>query len=339
LSIVEEFYFKMVLISAALVFLLLLNDNARFNLRKAFRFVIYENLLVRILRNKFLQMVVPGLAGTYFLILDVWGDKWEIVTHYQKQHAIAFMIVIGVSLLILFVRGIADYVEERRKAKQLDIVERLVLLASRAVKMKLKRFKDEAISIQAGGNVFEKITQPKHQLNLLLDEIVDFLTSKFGLKEDQVSITIMHFNPQSKRWVFKYETQKDWTHTKPEVLLKEQSTAKECLDIGEAVFHPDKARAAKKGKYYLSARDKRTKSVGSVYCYPAFTQTTLGRDKYLISIVTYGQLLCDPLDTEQANAIRLVFTDICRRIDLELTLESIKFVQQRKPTVAPGAGP
>lgn len=90
---------------------LLFIDGIRFKLKKLLRFVFYENLVVTILRNKFLQLVLPGVSGAYFLCLDVWGDKWKFISENQVQHEFAFSILIGISLLVLVIRGIADHIE------------------------------------------------------------------------------------------------------------------------------------------------------------------------------------------------------------------------------------
>ena len=55
-----------------------------------------------------------------------------------------------------------------------------------------------------------------------------------------------------------------------------------------------------------------------------FVTTPDHEDKYIISIVTYGKLLSDPRDNEASKIIKSIFSEICRRIELELTLASIR---------------
>ncbi|RMA82629.1 hypothetical protein [Umboniibacter marinipuniceus] len=298
-------------------------EQSRYFHRKLFRKVLYENTVVRTIRNRFLQVFLPGFTGAYFITLDVWGEQWDIIKNHTDKHEVAFSILIVVSLLALLIRGIADWYEEQSGDAYKKFLEGFTLLTTRVVQKKLDRFKDESGKLKPNGNTFKQITQPKEQINLILGEIESLLLNNFSLKRNQICITIMHNDPQSDTWYYEYETNRSWKHTKAIKLIEGKSAAAECLSIGEPVFHACKRQAHKKGKYYLSERDGRTGD-GSVFCYPAFTVNSDYRDNYIISIVTYGRRLCDPLDEQQSEAISEIFSDICRRIDLELTLNSIK---------------
>lgn len=321
-------YFKFVALCLILlgVFLYVVSREVRFQTKKFLRQVLYRNFIVAILRNKFLQVMLPAISATYYLCLDIWKDKWSVIKDHLDQHELIFLVLVGLSLLFLMLRATVEYFDERSENHRLDLKDRFILLTSRLVKGKLDRFKAKARSLTPNGNTFKEITQPKDQIRLILSEVVSLLESKFRLQETELCITIMHEDPKTRRWYFKHETNESLKHTKPEILLKENSTARECLEIGEAILHVDKVRAANQGKYHLSERDKRSGD-GSVFCYPAFTSNRDYEDRYIITIVTYGKMLCDPVDSAQANAIKLIFSDICRRIDLELTLESIKYWQ------------
>ena len=297
--------------------------QSRYWLAVAVRRAVYENFVVRLLRNKFLQIVLPAVTGSYFLVLDIWGDKWPIVTEYQDEHALAFSVAVASSLLVLTIRGAADFFEESNKNKYADFLERFSTLTSRIVQAKLRRFKEKAERLNDGVDIFKTITQPKDQINLILGEILNFISYNFGLKEDDICITIMHQDPASQKWYFRYETNKSLNHTKPERLLAQKSAAKKCLDVGEPIFLPDKQRASKRGEYFLSERDRR-KPRGSAFCYPAVTNHKTHNDTYVISLITYGKCLCSEMDSEQADAIKEILSNMCKRIDLELTLDSIR---------------
>jgi hypothetical protein len=291
--------------------------------KRGLRYVLYENFIVRFLRNKFLQLVLPGFSGAYFLCLDIYGDQWDFIKDNKGEHEQVFFVLIVILLTVLIVRGIAEHIEEKGKAKYINFIENFTRLTSKIVKSKLERFKESALIVTRNGDTFKQITKPKDQINLILNEVVDLLDDNFSIKENEQCITIMHLDPESKKWYFKYNTQKTWNNTKADLLMKKNSTAKECLEIGEPIFHSDKSRAARMEKYHLSERDRRFK-VGSVFCYPVCIQHKEYEDQYIISIITYGKVMCSDVDTEHSEAIKGIFSDICRRIDLELTLESIK---------------
>lgn len=306
-----------------LLILILLVDSSRLAFRRAFRFILYENSLVSFFRNKFLQVFVPGAAGLYFLCLDVWSDEWSLIKNYKHEHEFVFLVLIISSLSILFIRGTADLYEGKSDKAYIAFMEQFSTLTSKLVIKKLERFKDEALRLKPSGNTFRQITQPKDQINIILGEIETLLLHNFAVKKKQVCITVMHQDPKSNTWYYEYETNKGWKHTKAQQLIDTDSAASECLKTGQPVFHPCKKKASSSNQYFLSDRDK-SNGKGSVFCYPALTKNPDYTDNYIVSIVTYGKRLCDPLDQEQAEAISDIFSDICQRIDLELTLHSIK---------------
>jgi hypothetical protein len=318
-----DVYLLLLIIAFVFLLIILSVSKTRLLFRRACRYFIYDNTVVEFFRNKFLQVVLPGASGLYFLCLDVWGDDWEIIKNHQDKHEFIFSTLIASSLIILLIRGAADWYEGKSDKAYIAFMEQFSVLTSKLVTKKLERFKDEALRLKPNGNTFKQITQPKHQINMILGEIETLLLNHFSVKKSQACITIMHKNPENNTWYFEYETNKGWKHTKAQKLIDEGSAASESLRTGQPVFHACKKSASEKGLYFLSERDKKN-GEGSVFCFPAVTKNPDYSDDYIISIVTYGKRLCDPLDAEQAEAISDIFSDVCQRIDLELTLHSIK---------------
>jgi hypothetical protein len=320
---------------AAIAFVLIIalfvifNDSSRIAARKTLRSLLYDNCLARSLRNKFLQLFAPGVSAIYFLCLDVWGDDWDIIKNNKSTHETIFFFLIFTSLLMLLFRGIADWYEDKSNKGYISFLEQFSILTSKVVNKKLSRFKEKAQNLKPTGDTFKQITQPKDQINLILGEIESLMQNHFGIKARNLCISILHKDPGNNKWYFIFETQKSWKHTRPERLMSETSAANDCLETGEHVFHPCKESAAKVGKYFLSDRDK-SNGGGSVFCYPSTTKTPDYTDNYVISIVTYGKLLCDPLDSKQSQAVSEIFCDLSQRLDLELTLQSMKMWRGNK---------
>ena len=105
--------------------------------------------------------------------------------------------------------------------------------------------------------------------------------------------------------------------------MDDNSIARYCIKAKEPIFYPNKFESAFQGKYTKSKRDER-KGNGSVYCYPVITKNRDYVDRAVITFTTYGKFLCDPADEQEEIATKIVLNDICRRIDLELTLEGMK---------------
>jgi len=225
--------------------------------------------------------------------------------------------------LQLFIRNLAGWYEGKSDKSYIKFLEQFSVLTSKVVSIKLARFKDEAINLRRDSNTFKQITQPKAQINTILGEVESLLLNNFGIKKKQVSVTIMSKTRRSGVWGFEYQTTKGWNHTKAQELIGRSSAASECLKIGEPVFHASKNVAARNKQYFKSERDRKAGD-GSVFCYPSIIQNRDYESQYIVSIVTYGNVLCDHLDDDQCEAICRIFTDICQRIDLELTLNSIK---------------
>lgn len=222
-------------------------EKVRYFHRKFFRVIFYENIFVRIIRNRFIQVFLPGVTAAYFITLDVWGDQWRIINDHTEKHEIIFIVLMFFSLTSLLIRGIADWYEGQSGDAYKKFLEDYALLTTRVVQKKLERFKDESGRLKPNGNTFKQITQPKDQINLILGEIEALLLNNFYLKRNQICITIMYNDPQSNNWYYEYETNKNWKHTKAIQLIQGKSTAAECLLIGEPIFHACKKQAEKRG--------------------------------------------------------------------------------------------
>jgi len=308
---------------AVITFVACFNRRSRLIVRKLVRWVFYSNPVASFLRNDALQKIVPAIVAVYYISLDLWKDDWPVFSNYIKTHERVFLGLVGASLLLTIVRFVSDRYEINSKNLISKFEKAFVQLTSKIVRIKLERFKDSAAKITPAGNTFAQITQCEDQINLILSELVDLISEQLGVTEADQCISILRKDPKTEKWFFPYITNKGWKHTKPNKLTTEASAAKKCIDTGEPMLHVDKKEAARLGEYFLSERDKR-KADGSVFCYPVITKTKDYEDICVISIVTYGKMFCDPIDTVHAEAIKVLLCEICKRLDLELTLESIK---------------
>lgn len=300
-------------------------------IRRAGRKFFYESAFARFFRNNWLiQILLPPITGFYYLSLDVWGDDWSIISSYKPLHTKIFISLFFFSILAAIIRGIGDWYEGISDKDYIAYLERFSTLTARVVSQKLLRFKNNIKYLKPSGNIFRAITHPKDQINVILNGWIDLLREIFKIKESAVSITIIRENPHTGGWQYLFKTNQAWRHTKAQKLMSSDSTAKKCTSTGEPQFFACKFAAAKKDQYLLSERDIRINNGhGTVFCYPAFVKTPDYEDKFVISLVTYGQRLCDPADSKHVNAIKETLIELCRRIELELTLLSIKEWQDR----------
>ena len=90
---------QMIVVTGVVAILLLsfFFERSRYFYKKLLRKALYENVVVRTIRNRFLQVFLPGLTGAYFITLDVWGEQWDIIKNYTDKHEVAFSILIFVA--------------------------------------------------------------------------------------------------------------------------------------------------------------------------------------------------------------------------------------------------
>lgn len=296
-------------------------------LKKVVKYIFYSNIFAGFFRGKLLGVVLPGFAGAYYLALDIWGDQWPILVKNKDLHSTIFKVLIFFSLLSLIVRAIADWIVEKKEKDYVLFLQSLSVLTTKLVKSKLDRFKLVAGKLTPNGNTFKKLSEPDKQINLILTEIELLFNKHFGIKDDKLSIVITRIKNHLQDDMVCYhafKNHKRWQRTKAiKIIENKTSIASRCLKTGESIFIADKSEASDNKHYYFSKRDKR-KKIGSVFCYPSITNTNSYEDKYIICISTYEKILCDPDDRETVSAIRSILDDICRRLDLELTLYAIK---------------
>lgn len=293
---------------------------------KIFKFICYSNPLSALAENRILGYLFPAVVGLYYLTLDVWGNDWPMIRSHKELHQNIYILLVCATLFFIFLKLLRAFYLDLTKTTKADVRVGLIMLASRVVSAKLERFKGCAEDIDATTNTFKKITKPQEQIQVIISEMITYLYNTFEIDDDEVCITITHFDTVSNRWHFMNDTHRGWNHTKAGRLFTERSMAALAMSRGEPVFHPDKMAASKKGEYFPSDKDKRDKK-GSAFCHPVVVKVNGTEFKFVISLITYGKMLCNTHNPEQVKAIKLTLMDICRRIELELTLWSIKFSQ------------
>lgn len=292
------------------------------NIKKILIFIFIRNPVVSIVSHRFVQIIAPFICGAYYLALDLWGDYWDFISKNKAAHFEVFWILIAFSLVVLCLRGLADWYNKALDEEYNLFMNGIIGLSAQVVDCKLDRFKKAAKGLHKKTSIFQTITKPEDQINFILASSESFLRKSFALSEEQICITILHGKAISNSWYYVFTTKPNWRHTKASDLLNNPSTAKNCLQTGQPCFYPNKIKASSDGNYFNSSRDSRSTG-GSIYCYPAFIENGTHEEKYIISIVTYEKSLCgESVDEQRTTGI--ILREMCRRLELELTLFSIK---------------
>lgn len=269
-----------------------------------------------------LSIFFPIIVTGYFSALDVWGEKWGFFSENLEVHFIVFWILLGILMVFMVLKTIVEEQPLAQAGYAREILEDFGTLLGKIVQIKIRRFREACSKLESGKDKFTSITKPYDQIVVISDSLVGFICRVYGLKKDEIDVTIIRKKPK-KKWFFRYQYHEEWNHLNPDYLMKRQSAAKSCIESGEPEFYPDKMRAANQNKYLLSKRDKRSKR-GSVYVYPVTIKTPKADLQSVITIITYGKELCHDHDVASIELTKVLLSQICSRFELEICLDVIK---------------
>lgn len=279
--------------------------------------------------NHKVQAAILLLIAAYFGTLDIWGDEWSFIKEYRDIHACIYITCIIFEVVLFIVRAYIDNQVELQNQEYTSFLEGFIKFTSKIVHTKSKRFKKTSKKLNPNADIFQAITKPVTQIEKIAEETCNLLKGNFVEENEQVSVSVFGKHPGKEWYRLALEGANKGKNTDVAVLFGTESAAKYCYEDGNPVYFNDKNIAADEGRYHLSERDRRH-ITGSIYCYPVMVDTPDGMNHYVISIVTYGKKLCEKDERKQVEAVKTFMKEICRRIELELTLHSIMLWSNRK---------
>lgn len=278
--------------------------------------------LRRIATHWFFKLILPWVTGSYYTILDIWGDQWTWISGYKSEHEVAFCVCLVFSLVSQFLSGLLPAPKKLESDKVArEILGEFIENIGAIVQAKIDRFRQKLDEIKPNSDKFKHITRPEDQIPIIAGAAARFLRGAYGFKEDQIDITILR-RKDSGGWHYHFQLQ-PWSHNSPGDLMERRAAAIRCIENTEAAFFPDKIKSAGEGKFVLSDRDKR-RGVGSAYIYPMFFAPIASPTNCVVSIVTYGVQFCPDYDLPSCEITEAFLREICRRFEIELCLDTIK---------------
>ncbi|WP_373090327.1 hypothetical protein [Zhongshania sp.] len=196
-------------------------------------------------------MLIPPLVALYYGTLDIWGDDWAWIKNNKEFHEFLFTLLASFSVIILFLRAIAEAAKSKVEQQYANLIESMLLFFNTLVKKKRDRFFNKAKHVKQTGDVFKLITQPKDQLEHVLDGTKNFLINGLNIDAKNIGITIIQGDPHTNRWWYELQCDRQKQHTKPKELMSGQSTASYCYDSGDSIFIPDIRKGIKEGVFCL----------------------------------------------------------------------------------------
>lgn len=219
---------------------------------------LFENFL---LHNKVLEIILPAFISSYYLSIDVWGDRLSIFRDYESIHSKVFFVLILISLAILLLRGISETYNQKAKNKYIILTEELINFFT-------KNIDNQLIYSRAFSRIVrskKRVAHSKEDIDLIINNTINDLLNliKNIFESESISITIISKNYNNDEFYYEFSNEKFLEKTKSEIILNKNSTASFCLMIGESCLIIDKQAAAKEKRYYLSDRDKKNNLIGS----------------------------------------------------------------------------
>jgi hypothetical protein len=297
---------------------------------KALKYIFHSNAVACFLRSNAFFNFIVGLSGIYFVLYELVPDVWlfSVYPNIAKLALIVFAATCAFSYIAKLVDDIyKHYNLDRISTLNLDMIE----LYSSLVRSKTERFKTKLPSLTQSGDTFKNITDPKAQIKEAIAVLHKVMQQNFNISDDEIFISIIKLPHENDKTDPHHISEFCFPRTKMtkarEILDNGNSTASLALARQQTLFFADKKKALEKNCYFVSERDTRDgrKINGSIFCYPISIQLPDDKTvKYVISVSTYGKKLCSHFNEEFTYKIKLLLSDICSRIEMELTLLSMK---------------
>jgi hypothetical protein len=238
-----------------------------------------------------------------------------------------FMFLWITSFLFVLLKSYADKYNEDSKASGQAVLRSLLQSLNAITIKKCNRFTEyiDTKLPNSKNNPFIDITQPKLQIDCIIDNIQMSFAELFGINRDDIGLSLFWYSTRDVKWVW-LKTLNTATNIRLQDLIKNQeSTAYQITSGGaSSVFFPDKKVGLLNKQYIEGKKDKQYNSTGSIIA----RELTIGESnqvRAVLSITTYGKQLCDENDQ---NAILRIENEILptfeKRLKLELALLYIR---------------
>ncbi|NHN37208.1 hypothetical protein G8764_07900 [Pseudomaricurvus alcaniphilus] len=296
---------------------------------KKFLYTVFvNNRVVKALNHHFLGIFIPPLIGLYYGTLDIWGDDWAWISEKKGLHELIFSVFATFTILVLFLKAISEAAKGEIDKQYAKLMEAMLLFFNTLVKKKRDRFFNKAKHLKPNSDVFRLITQPKDQLEHVLDGTKSFLINGLAIDPKNIGITIIQGDITTNKWWYELKCDTQKQHTKARDLMAGKSTASYCFESGDSIFIPDIRKGIKEGVFFQSDRSSKA-GVGSIFCKPVRITVNSQEYVYIFTIAVFGQNVCAPYDEEECRACEKILDEIADRVELELYLHSLKQYREK----------
>lgn len=294
------------------------------------------NPVCEYLRRPIPAMAIPIASSFYIGVYELLGDRFSFFKHHPGIAAALTFIALSAIAIVSLLKGVAALYQERAMDKFIAVLTNLVFANGKIVDAKLNRFKNNAANISnSGKGTFLQITKPKEQIEVICGEIAHYLKESYDIHSlDSIRITILQKSPLAGNydWVLHTDSQPNLRPkpgTAASAIIRSGSVIEHCINTGEVKFVADKQASAERGEYLVSQRDER-KGNGSLFCYPCSIDVAGKISEFAVSITTYNDCLITPIFYgDSIDRAEKMLAEFCKRIELELTLQCLKYWENK----------
>lgn len=284
----------------------------------------------------FKSSLLMTFATLWLACLRIFGIDFGLITSEGHLTELAHFItwpVIVISIAFTLIKNAAEKYDEVSKKNGQFILTKIIDSIDDIVNKKNVRFcnflKDNVGKKDI--SPFAVITQPRDQIEWILSNIQITLSEIFGIDRQHLSISLIYWTDEIKHWSWLARTNIHNDLEVKDLINNHNTTAYKVINSHKnSIVHIDKLEASKKNEYLLSDRDRDFNEVGSIIC----REINVGESenpniRAIISISTYGKLICNPginVDETITKILHIIIPRFESRIKLELALLYIKDV-------------
>jgi hypothetical protein len=282
------------------------------------------------MKHWIIAVIISTLSVYWFIFLQLFGESWHLTQNGQLTSLgrwITLPVIIA-SIIFVILKSFAEKYNNDIKERGGLILQGLLQSINSIVQKKENRFitfihENKRIK---DIKVFHGITQPRKQIQSILDNIQITFSEFFGISRDNIGLSIVYsYNNKKWEWLEAMNTQHD--SNLKDILSNPDSTIRTIIDKRKiSIFYPDKELAIRKKEYIPGPKDRNFNNVGSVLCRDISVK--YDKDEYIraiLSITTYSKYLCSPTDPDARVKIEeLIMPAFESRLRLELALIYLK---------------
>lgn len=274
--------------------------------------------------------IIMTLAGTLVIIANINGLKWGLKdekNNFTSLFLWIFWFVFSFSTIIVLAKNWADKYNQNVINNGQKVLSKLIDCFHDTKNSKYNRFLNFINENEKHCDPFPIITQPKPQIEKLLDNIQVNFSDLFGIDRSKIGLSIIYKFNDAEKWKW-FTTNNVFHDVDLKELVSNNSSAIYPIIQGEQlnVFWADKRDAIKEKNYLPGKIDKDNANIGSIIC----RDISIKYDnvKYLnaiLNITTYGKLICGKNDLNAKDKIEnIILYHFDYRLKLELSLFYIK---------------